>query len=111
VRAKDLYGGLIRLHVLHHASQGEVFGLWFIEELREHGYKISPGTLYPMLHGMERSGLLRSRLERSGSHARRVYRITAAGAAALRDAKGKVKELFGEMFEDEAPRRGRKARR
>ena len=57
-------GGLIRLHILHHASKGPVFGLWFIEEFGRHGYKLSPGTLYPLLHGLERKGYLRSIKER-----------------------------------------------
>jgi DNA-binding PadR family transcriptional regulator len=96
---KDLYGGLIRLHVLHHASQGPVFGLWIIEELREHGYRLSPGTVYPMLHGMEGKGYLRSTTTRQGRHSRRLYRLTPLGRATLREAKRKVQELFGELFE------------
>jgi DNA-binding PadR family transcriptional regulator len=54
VTDKDLYGGMIRLHILHHAAKEPVFGLGIIEELRHHGYQLSPGTLYPMLHGMEK---------------------------------------------------------
>lgn len=97
----DLYGGLIRLHVLHHAAERSIFGLGIIEELRHHGYQISTGTLYPMLHGLEKKGYLSSRSERSGRSARRVYQITTAGQTALGAAKVKVKELFGELFEDE----------
>ncbi len=97
---KDLYGGLIRLHVLHHASQGPIFGLWIIEELREHGYRLSPGTLYPMLHAMATKGYLRGTEVRQGRHTRRVYRITPLGRAALRAARKKVRELFGELFEE-----------
>ena len=103
---KDLYGGLIRLHVLHHASQGPIFGLWIIEELREHGYRLSPGTVYPMLHGMETKGYLRSTEVREGRRSRRLYRLTALGKTALADAKSKVQELFGELFEEtSAPKR------
>ena len=39
-RDQDLYGGLIRRHILHHASKGPVFGLWFIEELARQGWRI-----------------------------------------------------------------------
>ena len=49
----DLFKGLIRLHILYHASKEELYGLWIIEELRRHGYNLSPGTLYPILHKME----------------------------------------------------------
>ncbi len=98
---QDLYGGLIRLHILHHAANKPVFGLWFIEELARHGYKLSPGTLYPLLHGLERRGYLRSKDERLGNRSRRVYRATALGRKVLAGAREKVRELFGELLEDE----------
>ena len=98
---QDLYAGLIRLHILHHASKGPVFGLWFIEELARHGYKLSPGTLYPLLHGLERKGYLRSTQKRSGKISRRVYRATPLGRKALAAARDKVSELFGELLEDQ----------
>ena len=95
-----LYAGLIRLHVLHHAVKEPVYGLAMIEELGRHGYKLSAGTLYPILHGLEDRGYLASTEERAGSTVRRVYRATTAGATALTAAKLKVRELFGELFED-----------
>jgi len=98
---QDFYGGLIRLHILHHASEGPVFGLWFIEELARHGYRLSPGTLYPLLHGLERRGYLRSTKERLGKTSRRVYRATPLGRKVLVAARRKVSELFGELLEDE----------
>ena len=57
---RDLYSGLIRLHVLHHAVEEPIFGLGMIEELSRHGYRISAGSLYPLLHGLEKKGYLRS---------------------------------------------------
>jgi DNA-binding PadR family transcriptional regulator len=99
-RDQDLYAGLIRLHILHHASKERVFGLWFIEELGKHGYKLSPGTLYPLLHGLERKGYLRSTNERSGKSSRRMYQATPLGRKALAAARQKVSELFGELLED-----------
>ncbi len=76
---RDLYAGLIRLHVLHHAAHEAIYGLAMMEELARHGYKLSPGTLYPLLHGLEKKGYLKSTMERDGRSGRRVYRITAAG--------------------------------
>ena len=99
---KDLYGGLIRLHILHHAGEEPVFGLGIIEELGHHGYEISAGTLYPMLHGLEKKGYLLSHQERSGKQGRRMYEITPQGRKALTAAKIKVMELFGELFEGKA---------
>ena len=96
---KDLYGGLIRLHILHHASEEPIFGAGIAEELGRHGYDISPGTLYPMLHAMEAKGYLTSRQELFEQRMRRLYEITPSGRQALAEAKVKVMELFGELFE------------
>jgi PadR family transcriptional regulator len=100
---KDLYSGLIRLHVLHHACQEPIFGAGIIEELGRHGYQLSPGTLYPLLHGLEEKGYLRSSEEGGGRQPRRVYRATPKGRKALAGAKVKVRELFSELLEDERP--------
>jgi PadR family transcriptional regulator PadR len=99
--AGQLYSGLIRLHILHHAAKEGIFGLGMIEELARHGYKVSPGTLYPVLHGLERNGLLRSYSQALAGKIRRVYRTTPVGQRVLTAAKGKVRELFGELFEDD----------
>ena len=96
---RELFYGLIRIHVLLHASHGPVFGLAMMEELEHHGYRIGPGTLYPLLHGMERSGLLQTVTGQAGARARRFYRITPAGRKALKKARGKVDELHQELHE------------
>jgi len=96
---RDLYSGLIRLHVLHHAVEEPIFGLGMIEELARHGYRISPGSLYPILHGLEQKGYLRSTEKRNGRSRRKVYRATAQGRKALMAAKSKVRELFRELIE------------
>ena len=98
---KELYSGMVRLHILYHASKEPIFGLSIIEELARHGYKLSPGTLYPILHGMEDKGYLRSTEKREGRQMRRFYRATPVGRKALKSAKEKVRELVGELFEEE----------
>lgn len=94
---QDLLAGLVRLHVLHHAAEDEIYGQWMIEELAHHGYKLSPGTLYPMLHGMERKGYLTSRKEQFGKTFRRLYRATPLGLEALAIAELRVRELVREV--------------
>ncbi len=96
---RELLTGLIRLHILHHAVDGEFYGQWMIDELARHGYTLSPGTLYPMLHALERRGYLKSRKERVGRSMRRVYRATALGREAHKLAKMKLRELVGEVIE------------
>lgn len=96
---RELFYGLIRIHVLLHAAQEPIFGLAMMEELAHHGYRIGPGTLYPLLHGMERAGLLKSVSGGGPGRRPRFYRITPAGKKALEKAKEKVDELHDELHE------------
>jgi len=89
----DLLSGLVRLHVLHHAAEHPVYGQWMIEELARHGYRLSPGTLYPMLQKMTRDGYLKCRAERSGRTTRKYYAITAKGRDGLALATSRLREL------------------
>ena len=96
---RDLYSGLIRLHVLHHAAEEPIFGLGMMEELARHGYRISPGSLYPLLQRLEQKGYLRCTRHRNGKSLRRLYRATPLGKKALAASKNKVRELFHELIE------------
>lgn len=98
----ELYSGLVRLHVLHHASREPVFGFAMIEELNRHGYKLGPGTMYPLLHGLEKRGWLTSVTKHAGGRRRRVYVATRAGRQALKSGRERVRELFDELTEDES---------
>lgn len=99
---RDLYSGLIRLHILYHATTQPVFGLGIIDELSRHGYRLSPGTVYPLLHGLESRGLLKSADAIENGRNRRTYRATALGRKVLKSARNKVRQLFGELLEEEA---------
>jgi DNA-binding PadR family transcriptional regulator len=96
---RDLYAGLIRLHILYHAIEGPIFGLETAEELARHGYRISLGTLYPLLHGLEKKGYLRSVEKRKGQPIRKFYRARPLARKALGVMRAKVTELLGELNE------------
>lgn len=100
VHQRDLFTGLIRIHALVHAYHEPIFGQAMMEELKRHGYRIGPGTMYPLLHGMERGGLLKSELKNVNGRRRRVYRTTATGKRALDKARKKVDELHRELHEE-----------
>jgi DNA-binding PadR family transcriptional regulator len=95
---RELFYGLIRIHVLLHACEEPIFGLAMMKELAHHGYRIGPGTLYPLLHGLEHAGLLKA-VQKDAGDRRRMYRITAAGRKALARAREKVDELYRELHE------------
>jgi DNA-binding PadR family transcriptional regulator len=94
---QDLLVGFVRMHILHHAAESDIYGQWMIDELARHGYKMSAGTLYPMLHGMEERGYLKSHEKRSGRTYRRFYRATPLGRKALALVRTRLSELFNEV--------------
>jgi DNA-binding PadR family transcriptional regulator len=96
---RDFLRGAVRIHVLHHAAEGPVHGAWMAVELGRHGYKISPGTLYPTLHRMEQEGLLTSSHEVAEGHRRRVYRATPKGRRALQQMRAALRELADEVLD------------
>ena len=97
---RDVFLAFVRVHVLYHAGKEPIFGLEMIEELRRHGYTLSPGTLYPILHGLEKSGYLRSYREVAAGKLRKYYRATARGRRMLVVLRQKIHELVDEVRED-----------
>lgn len=100
---RDIFLAFVRVHILHHAEEGPVYGLEMIEELGRHGYEIGPGTLYPIFHGLERAGYLSSERERVNGKVRKYYRITPLGSDALARLQPKIRELVGEVLKEDAP--------
>jgi len=104
---RDVYLAFIRIHILHHAAEGRIFGVEMMEELERHGYVIGPGTLYPLLHSLEDSGVLSSTQELVEGKGRRYYRTTRAGDALLRKLRVKLDELVAEVMEPDVQTRKR----
>ncbi len=84
---------------MHHACEGELHGAALIEELARHGHRLSPGTVYPMLHRLEAAGLLASRQVVVGGRRRRLYRATPEGRQAFAACRGAIKELADEVLD------------
>jgi DNA-binding PadR family transcriptional regulator len=91
-----------KCHLLHHAESRAVYGLWILEELAEHGYRVSPGTIYPMLARMERNGWLWA-LPGQRAKARRSYRLTAQGRRVLEELRAHIEELHREVVKGKPP--------
>lgn len=98
---RGVFLAFVRVHVLHHAAEGRIFGLDMIEELRHHGYSIGPGTLYPILHNLESEGYLRSTHEVVNGKRRKYYVVTAKGKRALVELRKKIRELVREVLKEE----------
>lgn len=97
---REFFLGFIKIHILHHAANAPIFGVEIAEELGRHGYVISPGTLYPTLHRMEKESYLVSSSKVVGGKVRKYYSITTKGRQVLEDSKRKIRELVDEVVEE-----------
>jgi DNA-binding PadR family transcriptional regulator len=94
---RDLVLGFVKIHVLYHASLGPVYGAKISGELERHGYRMSWGTLYPLLHNFERQGLLVREQRIVRGKVRKYYEITDLGRRILEEARRLSVELVSEI--------------
>ncbi len=95
---RQFFLGFVKIHILHHAAEEPVSGVDLAQELGSHGYQLSPGTLYPTLHGLEAAGYLQCHLKLQSGRRRRIYVITRAGRQALAQARQQIRELTVEVL-------------
>jgi len=97
---REFFAGFIKIHILYHASREDICGVDIAKELARHGYRVSPGTLYPTLHRLERMGYLAQAERVTGGRMRKYYHATPAGKKALKIAKERIGELVREVVEE-----------
>jgi len=98
IMIKNLYNGFIRIHILYHAVEEKTCGIDIIKELQRHGYTVSPGTVYPILHKMNQDNFLVAHNETVNGKRRIYYRATSKGEKILEQAREKIKELYDEVI-------------
>jgi len=98
---REFFLGFIKIHILYHAAKEPIFGVEIAEELARHGYSISPGTLYPTLHRLEKEGYLESSSKVIDGRMRRYYQATAEGKLVLKESRKKIRELVDEVLEED----------
>jgi len=101
---RDFFLGFIKIHILYHASKEPIYGVEMLEELGRHGYRLSPGTIYPTLHRLTREGYLSAQRKVVDGKVRKYYTITEQGLTALDEARGKITELVEEVIEERLDR-------
>ena len=95
---RKFFLGFIRIHILYHASKEEIYGVQMIQELKKHGYDVSPGTMYPILHSLEGEGFLKSKKVNVQGKIRKYYKITSKGQKILKESRQKTVELINEVI-------------
>lgn len=94
---RKIFNGLIYVHILHHGNVEPFYGSWMIGELQGHGYKISPGTLYPILKSLLEEGLIEKKECNVNGRIRKYYKTTKAGVELLNELKKNLSELFHDV--------------
>jgi len=97
---REFFLGFIKIHILYHASKEPIFGVEIATELARHGYSISPGTLYPILHRLEKEGYMESSSRVVNGKVRKYYQATAEGKLVLEQSKKKIRELVTEVIKE-----------
>ena len=86
---KGLVAGSSTLLILSLLEHGDLYGYQMIEELARRSndvFQMKEGTLYPVLHGLERDGAVEAyQQEAPTGRMRKYYRLTRRGAAVLRE--------------------------
>ena len=95
---RDFFLGFVKIHILHHALLEPVYGVAIMAELKRHGYDLSPGTLYPLLHSLEAAGYLARQEVLIEGKIRKYYTATPLGQQTLQEAKAKIRELVQEVL-------------
>ena len=84
---KSLLSGSTPLLVLSLLKDGDKYGYEMIEELAKRSnetFQLKEGTLYPLLHTLEKERLVTSYTKQTpGGRERKYYRLTADGLAQL----------------------------
>lgn len=78
--------GHLDLLILAVLADGARHGYSIIDELRERSdevFDLAEGTVYPVLHRLERAGMLNSTWSEAGGRRRRTYNLTPSGRARL----------------------------
>ena len=97
---QDFFLGFIKIHILYHAANEPIYGVEILQELTRHGYRLSPGTLYPTLHRLEKEGYLSMEKEVVDGKVRKYYSATKEGLAVLSASKEKIAQLVEEVLLD-----------
>lgn len=95
---REFTTGFIKLYALWRASRGETYGVEIMEEMRTHGFKVGPSSLYPILHKLleEKDVTVTNRLV--NGKIRKCYRATRKGQEEAEEVIERLSFLLRKVF-------------
>jgi PadR family transcriptional regulator PadR len=94
---REFQRGFIKLYALWRASKGEVYGVQIIEEMRVLGFRVSPGTLYPVLHTLLEEKDVTVADSVVNGKVRKLYRATPKGREEAEEVIEKLTKLLRKL--------------
>ena len=94
---REFQRGFVKLYALWRASKGEVYGVQIIEEMRVLGFKVSPGTLYPVLHTLLEEKDVTVADHVVNGKVRKLYRATPKGRDEAEEVIEKLQKLLRKL--------------
>ena len=101
--SQAFWQGMVKLIVLHQANLGPVYGGRLSKYFHSLGYAISPGSLYPLLHSMEKANLMRCHIRIFKGRARKYYELTPQGQDCLEASRKEAEEIVREVILSSLP--------
>ena len=107
---KEMSRGLIKILVLNEINTSDAYGYIIIKGIYEKSeglFDLKDGTIYPILHALERDKNIKSYwLEGENQRKRKYYSITSIGKETLKDyikqwslLKNSINNILGEKHE------------
>lgn len=93
----NIITGNTSMLILELINQRDMYGYELMEELEKRSqgkFKLKAGTLYPLLHNLEKEGNIETYSKEFNGKVRKYYKITATGNEELEKQKKQWKEFY-----------------
>lgn len=97
---RDFIRGFTKLYALWRGSRKDAYGMAILKEMRDAGFELSPGTVYPTLAKLRREGDITWQRKIVAGRVRKTYRLTPKGRKELKEVKHRLRALVRVVFRD-----------
>lgn len=97
---REFLRGFTKLYALWRGSRKDAYGMAILREMRDVGFDLSPGTLYPTLAKLEREGDITWRKHLVAGRIRKTYRLTPKGRRELEEVRERLRIIVRLVFAD-----------
>lgn len=97
---REFLRGFTKLYALWRGSKKDAYGMAILREMRQVGFELSPGTLYPALEKLKREGDITWHKQVISGRVRKSYRLTPKGKKELEEVKKRLQTIVRLVFSE-----------